>query len=725
MTDHTITPREYAPGIGVAVADRTINRTKKDGTRETWAEVARRVALGNSLLDPTTQQDEERALLHHISQASLLMSGRHLQHGDATQPNRPFTVFSNCSTTAFSFLGFYLLLNGSGVGRCYDDAFMLVDWSNMPTIECVIDPTHADVVSGEIQARSLQDAYMHRAITGFYSPSPAGRTFEFEVPDSREGWAQAIQEIEELTFLQKSSDVLLLDFSKVRCKGSPIAGMQDRPASGPGPLMQAINRIATLKGSGMPAWLSTMYVDHYLAECVLVGGARRASRIALKHWKEKDILEYIGVKKTNDLWSANNSVAVDKEFWEESKVEGSRAREVFDALTRHAYYDQTGEPGTVNVDRLQWTPHEEGYQPEIGSKELPIEGVSKHIFSLLVESHKKHIYQVIVNPCSEIALSILGGFCIIADLVPFFASSLDDAVDSARVATRALIRVNQLPSVYSKEVKRTNRIGIGLTGVHEFAWNVFGFGWHDLVNEAASLPFWQFLNRMKQAINEEAKSYSAQLGMAEPHSNTCFKPSGSVSKLFNLTEGAHLPARRGYLRWVQFREDDPLVEEYKKKGYPWRGNLTSYKGTTIIGFPTMPLIGELGMGDKLVTAPEATPVEQYEWVRLLEKYWLTEEKANNISYTLKFDPGLVSYEEFCSTLQNHQSGIKCCSVLPVSENMSSRYEYLPEENVTEERYHEIVKAITAASAGSIMTEDVDLSHVDCAGGACPVDFKKG
>ena len=40
-----------------------------------------------------------------------------------------------------------------------------------------------------------------------------------------------------------------------------------------------------------------------------------------------------------------------------------------------------------------------------------------------------------------------------------------------------------------------------------------------------------------------------------PMTVTTVKPAGTTSKLFGLTEGAHLPARRQYLRWVQFQGD--------------------------------------------------------------------------------------------------------------------------------------------------------------------------
>ena len=106
--------REFHPGMGQAVAERTILRKKEDKTWENWGDVANRVALGNSLLtsDKTDQEFEFKALRKHIGKATLLMSGRHLQHGDETQPNRNMEVFTNCATASASFLLFYLLLNG-------------------------------------------------------------------------------------------------------------------------------------------------------------------------------------------------------------------------------------------------------------------------------------------------------------------------------------------------------------------------------------------------------------------------------------------------------------------------------------------------------------------------------------------------------------------------------------------------------------------------------------
>lgn len=117
------TKRKLSQGLGKAVAKRTYLRTDANGKLEKWSEVAKRVALGNTALIPEKEaqhrQEEYEILEKHIANASLLLSGRHLQHGDKDQPTRNMEVFTNCSTASTSYLLFYLLLNGSGVGRSW------------------------------------------------------------------------------------------------------------------------------------------------------------------------------------------------------------------------------------------------------------------------------------------------------------------------------------------------------------------------------------------------------------------------------------------------------------------------------------------------------------------------------------------------------------------------------------------------------------------------------
>lgn len=1085
--------RPLHPGMGQAVAERTILRkiSTEDGhvlsvdeaeagkpfRWETWGDVAHRVALGNSLLCSTEleQQEEYELLRKHIANASLLMSGRHLQHGDETQPYRNKEVYVNCATAPNSFLLFYLLLNGSGVGRCYDDDMILVNWDNAPTVRCVMDETHADF-----------DWSAHESVRDAKHKYGSGRdVMWFQVPDSREGWAKALEIWENAAFEKIHKDkLLILDFSGVRCKGSPIKGMQNRPSSGPVPLMNAFHKAATLRGAGLEPWLQALYIDHYFAECVLVGGARRSARMSTKTWKDKNVLDFIKVKRpieydgmkmeeilefradmpippTGFLWSSNNSITVDEDFWKLNSLsrkdkkfhseEAQHARRVLRAITQAAYADGTGEPGIINSHHL--VQNDEGWDNLIkgvyvGSKKYQIEEDTELFIGRLARRAKKKKFNQITNPCGEISLNILGGYCVsgntriltrngyskisdlvgtsvdvfngenwspvtpfktgdgqellrvsfsdgsfldctpyhefsvrkhrqskyfhkvkaedlqegwclpvfrtpndiigeheseaytygaflgdghieerkdsgknryqitlyegkhhlpvsgsrgseqkntgidvtvshlneerlislkgedipnwvfslnrestldfirgwvdtngtyesasdgisislsgknkslslqlllrrvgityssarlvqeegtktnlgvrnkplwrvyipqseaaiisghrvrnytqpdlekvvkqqrvvsvekmeglhstfcftekergmgvfgnvltyqctIADVVPFHCDSLEEAEEAFRVATRALIRVNTMDSLYKREDERTNRIGVGMTGVHEFAWKFFKLGFRDLVNEEKSMDFWLTMARFNRAVSDEAEKYSKRVGRPTPHTMTTIKPAGTTSKLFGLTEGWHLPSMAWYMRWVQFRHDDPLVSQYRDAGYPVR-ELQQYSGTTIVGFPTEPTIATLGMDGNMVTAGEATPEEQYRWVMLGEKYWIHgtdeegepigENRGNQISYTLKYVPEIVDYKHFRNMLTKYQSQVRCCSVMPQAD--TSSYEYQPEQSVTKAEYEGICHAIHQA-----MEEDISREHVGCDTGSCPVDFR--
>jgi ribonucleotide reductase alpha subunit len=984
-------------------------------------------------------------------------------------------VFTNCSTACSSNLLFYLLLNGSGVGRCYDDAVMLNNFKG-PKLVTVLDEKHPDF--GKSQS------------AGFLTPPQAKnvyfkkKTKTFLVPDSREGWAKATELWENLCYSNPENiEVLILDFSNVRPEGSPIKGMQNRPSSGPIPLMESLTKAYNATLLYPQPWKKAMYVDHYLAECVRVGGARRAARIATKYWRDPDIIEFIKIKEEGGLWSANNSVGVDAEFWQNIETD-PHAMQVFKELVRSSY--QTGEPGIINLDKLNKKPKglDTLSMAKIGNAKFQPSETSvkmmEAVFDTAIATENYHI----VNPCGEISLALWGGFCVIGDVVPYHCESLDQAEDAFRATTRALIRVNTMDSIYGEEVTRTNRIGVALTGIHEFAWKFFKYGFRDLIDESKSKDFWDVINRFREAVIDEAISYSKELGVETPHTMLTIKPAGcqtldtmvsstkgilhlselgvvdqnlkhqpidlgvynengkvtkadeffvngvrkvdvltldsgltlkctpnhkyrvlrdgeyqwlmscqlqsgdklpyeigyyeggsiqdlqsvnftkhfnkkdlkqpttlsedlawfigvyfgdgsnhtkgirisgnskeqkgfkqllkiakqqfgiegkilddrrenhngcslyfnqvdlvswltvngickqksteleipkiirqspknvieafiegyyvadgcsksrrctsvttsykfaqqltvllraigrdakmrlmpptkssygknmrywvseragrtanpryvskskrhdwaildshnlpnmnfdvlidkaesmeltvdiqvpetktfyansyvshnTTSKLFGLCEGWHLPSLPFYLRWTQFRNDDPLVEKYKSAGYPVK-QLQKYEGTTIVGFPTQTEIGRLNLGEKLITAAEATPEEQYIWLKLGERHWLGEAYGNQISYTLKYHPEKVSLEDFSEMLLKHQSEIKCCSVMPHmnSDEMVKLYEYLPEQQISLDEYNNLVENMKK------MKEDLDQTHIDCENGACPIDFNK-
>lgn len=798
--------REPLPGIGRAVAERTVLRKIPTGPGtwrwETWGEVAERVAFGNTLLargriSDAEREAERRELAELVAKGAVLLSGRHLQHGDGEQPQRNMEVFTNCATAATSFLSFYLLLNGSGVGRLYDSEMILVDWDFAPNLRCVLSHEHPDF-----------DWSAHESVRDARHKYHGDTCIWFTVPDSREGWAEAVMLWETLAFARQYRDhTLVLDFSHVRPRGSPIRGMQNRPSSGPVPLMNALAKCATIKGAGMPRWKQALYIDHYLAECVLVGGARRSARMAVMSWYDPDVVDFVRVKRPVEyagmsageilawraerrarglpnplgfLWSANNSVLVDETFWtlvreadalppERRSRRHARALAIFDEIVACSYADGTGEPGIINADRLVFSTRgiaAESFEIVDPEGKLALSAEAREYLAAVKRAYlsKRVPFKAIVNPCSEIVLSAMGGYCVIGDVAPFFADDLAEGARACAAVARALVRTNTMPALYRDEVARTNRIGVSLTGVHEFAWRFFRVGFRDLIAEtpeafgeriaraaerlgADSLRtvaealaeaddareraagFWACLAWYREETERAADSYAKRLGLAPPHTVTTIKPAGTTSKLYSLCEGWHLPAMRRYLRWVQFRSDDPLVREYRAQNYPTR-ELKTYSGTTIVGFPTETTICRIGMADEdIVTASEAAPEEQYRWLALGEYFWIrgvdvhgrpvARDRGNQISYTLKIDTAKVTLEEYRRILLEQQSRVRCCSVLPVSSDDLGAYEYLPEEPVTKIRYEEIATAIAKALA-----EDIGREHLECAGGACPVDFRE-
>jgi hypothetical protein len=174
-------------------------------------------------------------------------------------------------------------------------------------------------------------------------------------------------------------------------------------------------------------------------------------------------------------------------------------------------------------------------------------------------------------------------------------------------------------------------------------------------------------------------------------------------------KGTHGPAGE----WAP--GSDPLLAEYEARGYPLR-ELRSFPGMTIVGFPTIPLIMRLGLADRLVTAPEATAAQQYRWLRLLERHWIGGSQGNQVSYTLKLYTDRHDLADFRAIVLREQPEVRCCAVLPARPEGALGYEYLPEEDVSADEFARLVAGIDARGA----REAVDLAHLQCASGLCPV-----
>jgi ribonucleotide reductase class II len=380
------------------------SRKKEDGSYQTWKERINEVVEGNFTLDRRDINDTsliiDKALTHDLGRKGIyVLSGRHLQHGDLDQKNKIGELFTNCSTAMFSWVQFWLLMKGSGVGRSYDSDVHFVDWDYMPNCRFVLSSNHPDY---EPWVESLESA-QHK----YDTESEDVRWFE--VDDSAEGWTKIITVTETAAFHKNNKDTtFVFDLTKIRERNKPIRGQQNRPASGPIPLIQALYEITRIKGLGWKPWKQALFIDHYLSACVLVGGVRRSARMSTKYWKDRDIFEFIDIKRGGWLYTSNNSIMVDEEFWQQARSpKPSHARRVFEAAIAAGYWDRTGEPGFINVDKLTW--NREGMELITSDTYLGKTITSKmfgnfhkrtvEMTEYILERAKNKKYCWIVNPC--------------------------------------------------------------------------------------------------------------------------------------------------------------------------------------------------------------------------------------------------------------------------------------------------------------------------------------
>jgi hypothetical protein len=330
-------------------------------------------------------------------------------------------------------------------------------------------------------------------------------------------------------------------------------------------------------------------------------------------------------------------------------------------------------------------------------------GVVEEVYSCQIPGPNQYSANGFLNAnCGEIPLSTWGGYCTIADICLANTDDLNDYVPAAQATAEFLIRANSLPFLYEGEVKRTNRIGVSLTGIFEFAWKHWRATFYDLLDPEH--PMWAKVREARDAVWALARKYGC-------HTSTTIKPSGTIGKVMGCTEGAHLPAYGWYMRWVIYPQVSAEADSLAAQGYP-RRHLTR-QANQIIGFPTKMALADL-MGDALVLAGDPTPEQHYAWIRLLEANWVD----SQVSYTLKYDPKVVDYPTFARTILEQQPTVRCCSVMPQID--MSAYEYQPEERITKAEYDDAMARINVPVA----TEHYDDNDLLCAGGVCPIELDR-
>lgn len=666
---------EFGP-TGQLVYERTYSRTKPDGTKETWPETVRRVVDGNLSLVPEKSQlpGEREKLISFMEDFKILPAGRHLWASGVKGRQFLFNCFNSGWTgdvaDHFEFT-FLRLMEGGGVGANYSNRFL----EQYPAIQgqfvvhIVCDQDHPDY-------QKMKDAGV---LSDEYNSNWEG---SFEVEDSREGWAAALVDLLGTYYRDAANENRVFDVSRVRAEGSRLKTFGGR-ASGPLPLAVMLREVAGVMNDHYFTQLSgigAMEIDHAIAKCVVSGGNRRSARMAMVHWDDPQIQEFLSCKQdAGKHWTTNISVEVDNDFWKAVELGEPHAVAVLQSLAAGMLRD--GEPGF-------W----DSSLSNVGEPNI-------------VTS---------TNPCGEQPLEPfescnLGHINLAAFVDGNGRYSIEDMVLAHQLMTRFLMRgtYGTVTDPKQKEVQdRNRRIGVGHLGVASFL-AMLGVKYSEAPHDDRVIDL---LESLASTVDYTAAEFAHDLRIPVPVKTRTVAPTGTIAKMPGVSEGIHPIFSKYFIRRIRFSDVDPdqwnTALGYAAQGY--HVEPCQYApNTTVVAIPTKDSLmeevetryGKLAE-DIVQSAADLSLADMLSFQAMYQSLWAD----NAVSYTANVDPERYTVADVMALLIEFGGQLKGATLFPEMSRPQSPYERLSKEEF---------EAFEA-------TQIADGVSEECAGSACPV-----
>jgi adenosylcobalamin-dependent ribonucleoside-triphosphate reductase len=692
------TPVVFGP-IGEDVYRRTYSRVKRDGTQESWYETVARVVNGNLNYVPEhfIEKEEAEKLFNLMVGMEIIPGGRHLW-ATGIGKDRLNNCFSSDFTEKFSeHFAFTLmrLMEGGGVGSNYSTLFINSKEGSKPWIpkakvdlHLICHPEHKDLSKTlEVDLSDSWVPYKHPVLGDLLSTkydeewdpgvNNGDGPIYLRVEDSREGWAQALVVLLDAHLDSIDRDVVI-DFSNVRHYGAILKGFGGK-ASGPNALALLLCRTNDLLNSKYNEALSgldIMKLDHFIAQAVVAGGARRSARMSMKYWKDSDIFDFINCKSLDKgicQWTTNISVVIDRKFINALKRADEHATAVFEAVTNGML--SNGEPGFINATKA-------------------LEG----------ECPGTEFYTS--NPCGEIFMMRYPDM-LCFDVCCLGHVNLDrvkDPAEAFRLMTRFLIRATFAKITDSRQyanVQRNRRIGVGFLGYH--SWLVKNkIKYSDAPTNDTIKGFFR---KMYSIIDAEAKRYCSQLRIPECIKKTTLAPTGSIGNLAGCTTGCQSVFSKFYIRRVRYSDSDPLLPELKAKGYKIEKDLYAANTSVVEYYCVDPIYDEvveilkkdfMAKGEPELKAQGLAEILAVDLIedqselaledvlstqRMLQKEFVD----NAISITVNVNSSTVNKDELRTTLKHYLPDLKGVTIFPEVSMSQTPLERLTWEELMEKQ----------------------------------------
>lgn len=492
---------------------------------------------------------------------------------------------------------------------------------------------------------------------------PDTKTWTIQIGDSAEAWAKSVGK---LLAGKYPADTLVLDFSQLRPAGERLKGY-GWISSGDHAICTAYVAIANILNGRADSLLTRMDILDIVNHLGTILSSRRSAEIALFEYDQPEWQEFAVAKK--DWWlygnshrqQSNNSLVFRK------KPTCEELSHIFHLMTEAG----GSEPGFINA----------------------------------VEATRRAPWFAGANPCVEILLGNKS-FCNLTEVdIGKFKGNNAAMHEAVRLAARANYRqtcVNLQDGILQESWHLNNYFlrlcGVGLTGIVKRP-DMTGYDYEYL----------------KRTATAAAVGMADELELPRPKNITCVKPSGTLSKIMDTTEGVHKPLGKYIFNNVQFSTHDPVVPKLREAGYNVFNHPTDPSGV-LVTFPVrwddVPFDKQDGKEVNLESA-----VDQLERYKLIQTSWTQQ----NTSVTISYDPSEI--EDIIEWLLKNWDCYVGVSFIyrsdPTKTAKDLGYLYLPQEVVDEQTYNEYVQKLKPVYIDDVSGFD-EITDQECATGACPI-----
>ena len=576
-----------------------------------------------------------------------------------------------------------LWLGGTEVAKRREASQFNCSFTSVETVQDVVD-----VLWLLMQGCGVGFSPVVGQLTGFQKPIPeleiirsqrtakGGRetnkeTFEdgvwtISVGDSAEAWAKSIGKMLAHPYAARK---LVLDFSEIRPAGERLKGY-GWISSGDESIVkayEAIYHILNRRAGSLLTRIDILDIVNWLGTIL---SSRRSAEIALFAFGEDEWQEFAVAKK--DWWVSNVQRAQsNNSLLFKTKPSRDELVNIFTMMLEAG----GSEPGFINA--------------ETATRRAPwFRGV---------------------NPCAEILLGNKS-FCNLTEVdVGKFKGDSSGLREAVRIASRANYRQTcvDLRDGILQEAWHLNNdflrlCGVGLTGI---------------VRRPDLKPYdYQELQRV---ATSGAYSMADELDLPRPKNVTTIKPSGTLSKIMDTTEGVHKPLGKYIFNNVTFGKHDPLVPLCRAAGYKVIDHPTDSSAVLI----TFPVAWDDVQFDKVMKNGQEMEVNLEPAVAQLERYkmlmqnWCQQNVSATISYSPEEVPAIIDW-----LMDNWDVYVGVSFLFRMDPTMTAKdagYLFLPQEVVTKEMYETYASTLQPIALDKANSFD-EMEQDACATGACPI-----